>query len=361
MRKNGKLRGNTAQRMSPEDRKRLASVVAALHYSKERVTQADIARRLGLSRMQVNRLLEFAHQMGLVGITPVYAPRSNSLEADLYRLLPKLKRVVVSWTDPRLTEEQKTEFVAYSAADFWHAYIRPTGKINLRIALGGGRTIAKLVDFVVFDDMGTGIDVLAISNIPQGDWETSANTNLAVLKRRFREVNIEPLLAMQLSPEMTKDDIAKERNRILNLQCVQKHFERALEVSAVFTGVGSLKDERLLKILKVLRLEESELGQTAVGDLSYNLINHDESVFHDDCPLSRRLITVPVDTLKQIAETPGKFVVVVAWGKKKAAPALDAYRAEAYNTLIVDEEMAEEMVRLVDKSYLSVKSCGIEN
>jgi DNA-binding transcriptional regulator LsrR (DeoR family) len=158
---------------------------------------------------------------------------------------------------------------------------------------------------------------------------------------------------MQLSPEMTAQDIANDRRRILNLQCVQEHFEAALECSVVFTGIGSLSIPRLRKLFLDIGLTEAELRPPAVGDLGYKMIYHDKEVFHRDDPLSNRLITIPMDTLRQIARNPDRLVVVVAWGKDKAAPALDAYRANVYNSLIIDEEMAREMIRLIETGYLS--------
>jgi len=335
--------------LSSQEQERLAHVVAALYWGKARITQADIARRLRLSAVQVGRLLRLAEDLGFVSRPVVHAANNRELEASLLRAFPSLRRASVVLADARLPLQDRINAVALCAAEFWADYLRPRDGERLRVALGGGRAIARLVDSVPDPGPEAALELLALSNIPSGDAEVSANTNLAVVKRRFpdRDIVIRPLLAMQLSPEMSESDIRRERKRILSLRIVQQHLNDAAACRLVFVGIGSFDDPNLWERIKELGVKRSGLSPKAIGDLIYNLVHDDDQVFHKDSPLDTRVITVPVATLVDTARREDSLVVAIAWGREKARPALAAQRAGAYNVLICDEGMAEEMLGLV--------------
>ncbi len=336
--------------LSPDEQTRLAYIVAALRWGEEELSQTEIAERLDLRPMQVSRLLRQAERLGFMSKPQLTAGRDRELEADLLRAFPRLRRAGVVLADGRVRlAEDRVDAVASCAAQFWSDYVPCQRGERTKVGLGGGRAIARLVDRIETPGPNAKLELYALSNIPTGDEDVSSNTNVAILKRRFprRDIVIHQLLAMQLSPEMKEKDIRAERRRILRLSIVQQHFREVSQCRALFAGIGSFEDRNLWNRLRGLGFDKRELPRNAIGDLIYNLIHEDDQVFHEDSILHTRLITVPVGIFIDIAQRPDSLVTILAWGKEKAKPALAAERVGAYNALICDIEMAEEMLALV--------------
>ncbi len=337
------------RQQSPSARDLLAATVAVMAYRQD-MTQAQIARRLVISRMQVSRLLHHAENRGYVCQPRIKVPIVTEQAAELLAELPNIVQVRVAISHPELTVESTVEAVAGVAAELCQDFIANV-KPPLKMAFGGGRGMATLADVVELPHQD--LQCYALSNLPSGDWEVSADTNLAVLKRRYKKIDIHPLLALQVSDEMKEDQIDVARKRLLNLGCVKKHIDEVRRCQLVFTGAGAIEDSHLCERLASVGVSMGDIRKTATGDISYNIVHHDKEVFHEDCPLNRRLVSVPMEILREIASTKGSRVTVVAWGRMKARPILDAYRAGVFNALVVDIELANEMLNQISKGYLS--------
>jgi DNA-binding transcriptional regulator LsrR (DeoR family) len=333
----------------------LAFAAAVLSHGEEELTQEEIRERLGLnSTMQVFRLLQVARQKGFIKRPVLEAPVNFELGAKLQQHLPNLRRVTVAYTHEELKDRDRIHATAIVAAHLWQSELRNLPP-NSRVGIGGGRGIASTVDQVVLPD-SCDLEFLSIANIPFGDWEVSADTNVAVLKRRFSGVKIRPLGAMKYDPDMTDSQIEKERQRLLGLKTVRQHMEDFKKCQMVFSGIGSFEDKRTNQLIREMHFPGRIPEKLVKGDMSYNLIYHDREVFHKDCPMRKRLISVAMDDLKDIASRSGHLVVGVAWGTLKAKPVLDAYRAGVVNALAIELQLAKEMLKLIGQGYHEVNN-----
>ena len=342
--------------ISPAD---YQAVLVAVLCHRQGLTQTDIAHNLDLSPMQVSRLLAHARARGFINNPTLNIPEETELSTELISKLPKLRDVRIVYTNESMEERARIELVATAAADFWENFIPASKNERITLALGGGRAIATLVDLVQLPSKYS-YDCYALANIPSGDWEVAADTNLAVLKRRFPgetnakepHVTIHPLGELQLSPELSYKDIVAARKQILGLRRVQDIMKEFAQSDLVFTGIGSIKDKSLLKIIRSLGVNGP--FPTVKGDVVYNFVHHTTEVFSETDTLGSRLISVSMKDLRVIAERPGTRVVAVAWGRPKAEPLLDAYRGGVINTFIIDCELATEALKLIEQNYLKV-------
>jgi len=212
--------------------------------------------------------------------------------------------------------------------------------------------MARLVDCVRLP-RDIPIECLSIANIPSGDWEVSADTNVAMLKRRFPDakLTIRPLGALQVAPGMTANEVLRDKNRLMKLATVRQHLDDFNDCRLVFTGMGSSEDKHTENMIRAMGLPKT-VWEGVTGDLSYNLVYHQDPVFRAKCPLNARLISVHMDTLKNICSKQDTLVVVVAWGALKAKPILDAYRASVFNALAIEMDLAKSLLQLLDEGYL---------
>jgi DNA-binding transcriptional regulator LsrR (DeoR family) len=333
-------------------------LVAVLHY-RQKLSQKKIVKRLKLSPMQVSRNLAYANARGYITSPTLNIPEETELPAQLISKLEGLRDVRIVYTNPNMGEAARIELVATAAADFWENFKPRSKSRRIKVGLSGGRAIATLVDLVQLPPEYS-YDCCALANIPSGDWGVAADTNLAILKRRFPDIPesnvhrvvIRPLGTLQLSPELSDEEIAAARRQILGLQRVQEIMKKFAQSDLVFTGVGSIKDKSLLKIIRSLRVNGP--FPTITGDIAYNFVHHKAKVFSERDTLGSRLTSVSMKDLKAIAERSDTRVVAVAWGAIKAKPLLDAYRGGVINTFIIDSELALEALKLIDNDYLKI-------
>lgn len=117
-------------------------------YYEEGLTQAQIAKQLGISRIRVSRMLAAARKDGVVRITIRYDGFDPDLEAALQRSLG-IARVVVAESVAREPEENQ-RIVAATAAE----YVRNLAHSVSSIAVGWGTTMRLVADSVEPEDAG---------------------------------------------------------------------------------------------------------------------------------------------------------------------------------------------------------------
>lgn len=116
-------------------------VRAAWLYFMEGLTQAEIARRLGTTRLRINRILVDARRNGLVGIT-LNAELAScvELERELVREFKLESAVIVPTPDD---EEQVPVILGRAAAGFLSHYLE--NKRVRRLGIGWGNTLREMI------------------------------------------------------------------------------------------------------------------------------------------------------------------------------------------------------------------------
>jgi DNA-binding transcriptional regulator LsrR (DeoR family) len=72
---------------APNDRSLVAAVLTLYHLSAEYQTQADVANKLGISRIRVHRILREERNQGRVRVS-LKLPDDEKLAGELFKLLP---------------------------------------------------------------------------------------------------------------------------------------------------------------------------------------------------------------------------------------------------------------------------------
>lgn len=114
-------------------------LVATLYY-KEKLSQQEIAQRLGVSRPWISKLLKKAEDMGLVKIeiqSPVFG--NEHLEKKLHEVYPN--------TDIRIidTSDNSQDYLAMAAVHFFVSKIQPSDTIGI----GWGNAVSRFVNAMI--------------------------------------------------------------------------------------------------------------------------------------------------------------------------------------------------------------------
>ncbi|MGC9399723.1 MAG: sugar-binding domain-containing protein [Anaerolineae bacterium] len=317
-----------------DKRLELATRVASLYYD-DRLTQAEIAEKIGRSRATVSRLLQEAREEGIVDVI-VHQPykRSLDLEEALQAHFPHLRHVEV------LVRQQQ-----------------PYAEMLKGIGVLAARYLEKIL---------TAETLLGIS------WGTAVHSMVTALKpkRKFPITVVQMIGAASThNPQIDGPDLARRlaelyegdyyyfhapliveaayvKDSLLQSPSVKQTLALATQVDVAVVGLGSLDPDysSLLRAGYITPETLDTLRATgAVGDIcGHHFDIHGQPI---DTPLNQRIIGVDLSTLQQIED-----VIGIAGGSPKAEVILGALRGQYINTLFTDDAAARRILTLTTQS-----------
>jgi DNA-binding transcriptional regulator LsrR (DeoR family) len=310
------------------DEHRLLYRIAQAYYSNGQ-TQQEIARRFGLSRPKVSRLLQKARDARIVHITLV--PPSGGL-ADLERHVEErysLEEVVlVRCSDPHDSDLVALELGA-AAAD---CLVRSLTEGSV-LGLAWGRSILAMVDALPVHPF-LDLTVVQVSGGlgPVGAVEHSAEVARRAAQKLGARLRLLPAPGIVSSVEAARalrDDY--QISQVLNL---------AAQATVAVLGLGVpapdsvlLRDGNIISPADLTSLQASG----AVGDLALRYVDAEGRPV--DLEFNERIIGL---TLEQIARIPR--VIGVAGGVAKREIVLAALRAGILDVLVTDQATAEGLL-----------------
>lgn len=322
----GAFDGDTRNRdrNSSQEANRLR-VRAAWMYHIEGMTQSDVAKKLGVNRIMITRLLAEAKKRGEVVI------RIKSDLSEIVEVQQKLEAkfgldqaIVAPFDDP---EGDPTKVIAYAAGSFVSGIM----KDNLTVGVGWGRTLHSMLPYV----QGRSLDGVRVVSL-LGGIAQARRFNPAEFAWQFAELfNAEGYLIS--APAIV--DSVETRHALLEhcgLDEILKMAETCDVILISCGGITSLTTSyRLGHVSEVERLSMIEAG--SIGDVLYNFLDKDGQPV--DHPVNGRSISMSMDRLKRV---PNK--VLVSGGREK----VDILRATLGSlkpgVFITDEQTAKQLV-----------------
>lgn len=298
-------------------------------YYEDQVTQEEIARRVGISRSTISRMLTHARRQGIVKIT-VESPPSDLFDFELETSLESLfglSEVLVCNCDP----QSSGTVLGAMAADL---LLRNLSS-GQSIGLSWGRSVAAVVDAIPRTEDFDDLTIVALSG-GVGAVNQSYLGNTLVLKLAER-LNAQ---AMTLdAPAILQQETYQ---RLVAEPVVARVLARAQTIDIAIVGIGAVGVFSTLTATEYLapHMVETLEAMGAVGDLCSRFYSADGEPINSD--LDRRTIGITFETLKQIPR-----VIGIAWGQEKVSAILGALRLGVLNVLVTDK-----MTALLIKQFL---------
>ena len=312
-----------------EDDEQLRVRVAWLYFM-EGLTQADIAARLGITRLRANRLLGEARESGLVNIQ-VKARLADcvALERELVAETG-LKDAVIVPTPA--DAEQIATVLGRATADY---LARHLGENRARaLGIGWGGTLRETVRHLA----AANLPELSINSMMGGLTYGSELNTFEIASEFARRVNAQcNYLAAPIysgSP--------KSRDTILAQDVFRETFQRLAAIDVALMSVGDLSRRSLLIRYGLPRdvTVEALRSAGAVGDIMGTFLDAaGHPVRH---PVNKRVIALPIDTLRKV-----DTVIVASGGLNKTAVLASVLRGKLCNVLIADEASARAALGIV--------------
>ncbi|MCU4179573.1 sugar-binding transcriptional regulator [Bosea sp. BH3] len=311
----------------PEDPQ--TAVRAAWLYYMEGLTQAEIAERLKMTRLRVNRLLVEARGSGLVNIT----------------------------INSRLESCVRLEHALVAAFGLKEAIVVPTPGDAAQISAQIGKAAADLVSRIVEEQPSSIFGV--------GWGGTLRETIRHIRPGQHRELTVTSMMGgLTYGIELNTFEIAsrfaslwqaechylaapiyagtpQSRDTIVAQDVFEDAFARIRATDVAILSAGDLSARSLLVrygLPRDVRAEELAT-QGAVGDMLGQFIDaRGEAIDH---PINRRAIALPLEGLTRIPT-----VILASGGANKAAVIAAALRGRLASILVTDEEAASAALAL---------------
>jgi DNA-binding transcriptional regulator LsrR (DeoR family) len=313
---------------APASHHRFAARAAWLSYIGG-MRQEDIAERLGVSRIKVNRLIAQAHREGLVRVFVDGRPDECVLLED--RLCANY-RLTFCTVAPTLDETGVLPLKTLSSAGA-HFLMRAFERAHLKIVgVGHGRTLAAVVENL---PRLARSDIRFVSLLGSLTRHAAANP-FDVIHQLAQASGCESYFM----PVPFFADSVADKQVLMAQKTVRDVFALAREAQLHVVGIGQIGAQAHMYETGMVTPEEfAEVeGAGAVGEVLGQFVDADGRPVN--APVNQRSIAVSIDDLR------GKEVVVIAGGHGKAR-AIDAVLATGVVTgLITDETTAQQLIPL---------------
>jgi DNA-binding transcriptional regulator LsrR (DeoR family) len=308
-------------------RYQLLCKVAWLYYHNED-TQAEIAEKLGLSRVTVNRMIREARESGLVEI---------KVKSDLSPLFDLAQRLVREYS----LRDAVCTFPPEGATDLRPGLAEAAAQVigqrlreGMTVGIGIGRTIASIPDYFQppapiacrFIGLTGGLD------LHQGEVPHTFDT-------LSRLANLTGGTALYIpTPSYLKDSAA--RKLLSKEQAVKAALEAAAGSQMAVFSVGAADYSALLYEFNHITSQELEELRAceAVGDvlgLFFDRNGHELQI-----ELNRRIIGLHLDQLKRIP-----LKIMAAGGENKREAIRIALKSRVCDILVTDAATAEWLLK----------------
>ncbi len=310
-----------------EDR-RLIVKVAKLYYF-DGMTQAEIARKIGVSRPIVSKMLTRAREDKIVEIfIKDESAHTVDLEIQMEKIYSLREVIVVPSSD--YNPEAKLNLLGQAAA----AHVSKKMDNVKSIGISWGNAVSAVINAYPFQK-NEDVNVVPLIG-GMGRSELDLHSNMLTLK--FAQ-KLNTTCSYLYAPAMIKNIDTK--HRLLESEDIYGVLDEGRNVDMAIVGMGNPLLGSTMETIGYLSQEdvESLRAADAVGDI--NSIFFDESGRSLDHHINESVIGIDLQALKQIDET-----IAIAHGDNKVRSIHAGLLSGAVDVLVTDDDTARKILDL---------------
>ncbi len=305
----------------------------AVAYYQDEITQEEIAKKFGISRIKVGRLLKVAKEEGIVEITVRYHPVfSTRLEQQLISHF-NITRALIA-LDHQDEEEQRRQ-----VAGLVSNYLSNTLRDDMVLAVGQGRNIAAVADHVGPVPEKRCKFICGIGGTHRPGDAINADHISRRLARKFGGSN-ETLYA----PAYVENKALKDA--FMMNGTIKETLDRARKADIALVGIGDMNENSYMVKLGWFSPQEivdASLLQGVTGEIAgYDFFNAQGQ--HVDTVMNDRVIGLSIEELRKIP-----CVIAIASENTKALAILGALRTGAIDVLATTAMNARTILNMVQE------------
>ncbi|OAE47999.1 sugar-binding transcriptional regulator [Agrobacterium tumefaciens] len=313
-----------------EDEASMATRAAWLHYAGG-LTQAEVAKRLGLTSLKAHRLIMKANQDGLV---KVYIDGEVSECVALEQALCERFGLNYCEVVPEFDDaDLPLRALGIAGAQFLKREIE-RGE-DMLIGVGHGRTLSACVEYLPRMTAGRTRFVSLLGGLTR---KFSANPHDVIHRLADRVAGEAYVMPVPFFANTVED-----RDVLFNQRGVSDVFQLAKSADLLFVGIGTTEREASLVFTGMIETSEIDdiRNSGAVGELLGHFFNDRGQPI--ETALSNRTFTLGRDELRD------RRTVAVAAGKGKTKAIFSVLESRFLSGLITDERTARALVSVDQK------------
>ena len=308
-------------------------------YFRHQKQQREIAQQLGMSPSKVSRLLKRAYREGIVRVH-INLPAIPQLAVALIERYGLRDAVVI----PTGQASDLKEELGSAAARYFEKIAGDGVKVGLSCGLTLYYMIKHLREGLIKDlkiyPLSAESTLKLVDLLP--------NTLVGMMAAKYRpDVTAYALHAQLIGP---LEEIERERHVILSRPEIRKIYEEAQHVDVAIVGIGSIGPETpgFCSIAEHYGVSPNQLkAMKVVGEINYQPFDRRGKLVNQPAleNLTKRVIAASAERLREMTRQHGKLVIAVAGGRHKIEAIRGALAGKLCNVLIVDEEVAQALLR----------------
>lgn len=300
--------------------------MACLYYE-EGLTQAQIAKQVGVSRSLVSKLLIDAREEGIVEIT---INSKNAYTSMLERQLEKkyglAASIVIDSKD--LTLEEIEKMAAKSAA----FYLNKQLKTAKSIGISWGKAIRRMVDHFPYSNHSNLSVVPLIGGMGDDFVNIHSNQLSHDLAKKVRGKSKYLYAPALLANEQLADALKSN-------QAIESVLNDGLNVDIAVVGIGNPYERSTMEEIGYLSREDIEelRNHQIVGDINSRFYN--EQGEEAACKINQSIIGVNLPSIKQVPE-----VLTIAADEQRFKAIEVAIEHQLVNVLVTTDVIASKLL-----------------
>ncbi|MFZ4834390.1 sugar-binding transcriptional regulator [Rouxiella sp. Mn2063] len=294
----------------------LLTEIATAYYLEE-VTQDEISKKFGISRIKVGRLLRKAKEEGIVEINVRYHPIfSTQLEKQMLERFP-ISRALIALDHPD-DDEQRSQ-----VASLVSSYLASNLKDNMVVTVGQGRNVAAIAEYNTIIPPRDCRFICGIGGTHRPGDVINADHISRLLAKKFGGSS-ETLYAPAYveNPEM--------KNFLLSNSTIKETLDRARKADIALVGIGDMNENSYMVKLGWFtpqEINDASLNQGVIGDIAgYDFFNIQGK--HVNTVMDNRVIGLNIDELRNIP-----CVIAIASESTKAISIIGALQTGAIDII----------------------------
>ncbi|GAA5415751.1 deoxyribonucleoside regulator [Paraliobacillus ryukyuensis] len=312
-----------------EEQRQLVKIATLYHY--EDWTQEQIAKKFGISRPIVSKLLHRAKDQGMV---EVYIKNENVHTVNLERKLEEhfhlREAVVVPSPAPNL--ERVTNAVGRAGAHYLSKKIKSINSLGI----SWGNTLAELVKefpYVIKDD----IQVVPLEGgMGRKRADIHANQLAYELAKKMNGT-----CSYLYAPAIVETKELKDR--LMQMSDINDVIEEGKQVDTALISLGTPYQHSTLQSVGYLQEQDVEQLKEAgvVGEIGFRFYDRNGTPIHHS--LEKEYIGVALEDIKKIDE-----VIGIVAGSHKVESVLAALKEGYVNVLVIDDQTASKLISEIE-------------
>ncbi|MHC5227514.1 sugar-binding transcriptional regulator [Enterococcus sp. LJL99] len=309
-----------------ENHRKMLKIVTM--YYEQGLTQSEVAKKMGISRPVVSKILQQAKETGVVSISiKDESAYTTNLALQIERKYD-LKEVIV--VPSKETEDsRRTQQVVSQAAAY---YLNEQLKQEMKIGLSWGTTLADMIEAIPYSSFPQ-IEVCPLVGGVSNEHLYFDTNHLVFQLAEKMNSRCRYFYAPALAESIELAEI------LAKTKLIGTAIEAAKKVDLAIIGVGNPNEHSTWRQLGYMDEQDMKIiANTKVkGDAVASLFDKNGKTVNNE--ISKRMLGIKVEDLTEIPD-----VMIIGSGQEKAASILPLLIGHCCSILVVDQLLAEALI-----------------